>query len=233
MKRGFLGEDFFWEDSLGKAFEGQDTIYLGWCFIFTDILNIFSFRASNITTLRMDQNTLNNKHLPVSIPEIRGKILLIRGRKVMIDRDLAALYGVGTKALNQAVKRNIQRFPQDFMFQMNEREVLELVTICDRFDSMKHSSALPYVFTEHGIAMLSSILKSERAILINVNIIRTFIKLRELAQSTRNITSKISELEKISKKHDLQINTILEHIEENLPAQEKCPKRKIGFNQTN
>jgi len=91
-------------------------------------------------------------------------ILLIRGKRVMLDRDLAVLYGVPTKALNQAVNRNIKRFPEDFMFEITLSEKNELVTNCDRFTTMKHSTVLPYVFTEQGVAMLSSVLNSERAI---------------------------------------------------------------------
>ena len=90
---------------------------------------------------------------------IEGKILLLRGKKVMLDRDLAELYGVEAKALNQAVKRNMKRFPDDFMFQLDKVETKELVTNCDRFASMKHSSVNPYAFTEQGVAMLSSVLR--------------------------------------------------------------------------
>ena len=99
---------------------------------------------------------------------IEKKILLIRGHKVMLDRDLAKLYGVATKALNQAVKRNIKRFPDDFMFRLIDSEKEELVTNCDHLKNLKFSSQLPYAFTEQGVAMLSSVLNSERAILVNM-----------------------------------------------------------------
>ncbi|MDO8592270.1 MAG: ORF6N domain-containing protein [bacterium] len=98
---------------------------------------------------------------------IENKILPIHGQKVIIDRDLAALYGVGTKVLNQAVKRNKKRFPDDFMFQLNKIETNILVTNCDRFKTLKHSSSLPYAFSEQGVAMLSTVLNSEKAILVN------------------------------------------------------------------
>ena len=114
----------------------------------------------------------------IAVEVIAARILEIRGRKVMLDRDLAYLYGVATKALNQAVKRNRRRFPEDFMFQLTRTEQNELVTICDRFNTMKHSTALPYVFTEQGVAMLSSVLNSERAIQVNILIMRAFTKLR-------------------------------------------------------
>lgn len=101
-----------------------------------------------------------NKLMPAEI--IENRIFFIRGHKVMIDRDLAELYQVSTKALNQAVKRNIERFPSGFMFQLTQKENIELVTNCDRLASLKHSSSLPYSFTEQGVAMLSSVLKSKK-----------------------------------------------------------------------
>ena len=99
---------------------------------------------------------------------IENLILNIRGKQVMLDRDLARLYGVETKVLNQAVKRNIERFPERFMFQLTDNEVVKLVTICDRFRLLKHSSSLPYAFTEHGVTMLASVLKSEIAVQISI-----------------------------------------------------------------
>lgn len=100
----------------------------------------------------------------IPIDKIESKILLIRGQKVMLDRDLAVLYGTPTKRLNEQVKRNVKRFPEDFMFQLKLWEFKQLVANCDRFALLKHSSSMPYVFTEQGIAMLSSVLKSEKAI---------------------------------------------------------------------
>jgi len=104
----------------------------------------------------------------VPVEVITDKIFEIRGHKVMIDRDLAELYQVSTKVLNQAVKRNPSRFPHDFMFQLNKNERNELVTNCDRLTKIKHSSVLPHVFTESGVAMLSSVLNSERAVSVNI-----------------------------------------------------------------
>ncbi|MCK5082029.1 MAG: ORF6N domain-containing protein, partial [Candidatus Omnitrophica bacterium] len=103
---------------------------------------------------------------------IEDKIFLIHGHKVMVDRDLAQLYGVPTKVLNQAVKRNKRRFPTDFMFPLTKKEAGQLVTNCDRFRTLKHSSALPRVFTEQGVAMLSAILRSETAIKMSIKIIK-------------------------------------------------------------
>ena len=110
---------------------------------------------------------------------IENKIFLIRGQRVMIDRDLAELYGVETKRLNEAVKRNKKRFPVDFMFQLTDEEQNELVANCDHLSKLKYSTTNAYAFTEHGVTMLASILNSERAIEINVQIVRAFIKLRQ------------------------------------------------------
>jgi len=106
----------------------------------------------------------------IPVEHIEKTILLIRGQKVIIDADLVELYGVNTKALNQSVTRNEQRFPSDFMFSLTKTEKQELVTNCDRLDRLKHSSALPRVFTEQGVAMMSGVLRSERAIQINIQI---------------------------------------------------------------
>lgn len=111
---------------------------------------------------------------------IEERIFFIRGYKVMIDRDLAELYGVETKYLNRQVKRNKERFPDEFTFQLAPQEKEELVTICHRFKTLKHSSSLPYAFTEHGVAMLASVLKSSIAVQMSILIVKAFIKLREV-----------------------------------------------------
>ena len=113
----------------------------------------------------------------------------------MIDRDLADLYEVETKKLNQAVKRNLKRFPTDFMFQLTDNEQRELVTNCDRLKILKHSSSNAYVFTEHGVTMLASILNSERAIEINVQIVRAFVQLRQFVLEHKDLTKRFAELE--------------------------------------
>ena len=118
------------------------------------------------------------KNLTTTENNIENKIFVIRNQRVMIDSDLAKLYGVETKKLNQAVKRNIKRFPEDFMFQLTDEEQKELVTNCDHLKKLKYSYQNAYAFTEHGVTMLASVLNSERAIEINVQIVRTFIKLR-------------------------------------------------------
>src|SRR5699024_8744044 len=111
---------------------------------------------------------------------IENRIFTIRGEQVMIDRDLAEMYQVKTRVLNQAVKRNIERFPNIFRFQLNEDEKNELVTNCDRFESLKHSSVNPYAFTEQGVAMLSAVLRSDVAVNVSIQIMNAFVQMRKL-----------------------------------------------------
>lgn len=169
------------------------------------------------------------------ITPIEKQILTIRGVKVMLDRDLAALYSVPTKVLNQAVKRNLSRFPAHYMFQLSKEEKRELVTNCDRFSPLKHSTALPFAFTEHGVAMLSSVLNSERAIQINIQIIDAFIALRRFALSSKPevITRRIAVLEKAllqyMDKNDQRVNEIVETLNEMLSADDEYDSKPIGF----
>ena len=135
------------------------------------------------------------------IIDIEQRIFVIRGQRVMLDRDLAQLYGVETKRLNEAVKRNIKRFPQDFMFQLTDYERKELVANCDRLKNLKHSSNPPYAFTEHGVTMLASVLNSDKAIEINLQIVRAFIKLRQYAMLQNQRNSEVEELRKILMLH--------------------------------
>jgi phage regulator Rha-like protein len=165
----------------------------------------------------------------IAVELIATRILEIRGKKVMLDRDLSKLYGVATKVLNQAVKRNIKRFPLDFMFQLTKSERLELVTICDRFNSMKHSTSEPYVFTEQGVAMLSSVLNSERAIQVNILIIRAFTKIREILLTHKELAAKIEALERKYAEHDQTIKEIFEAIKQLLGPPPVKEKKIIGF----
>jgi len=126
---------------------------------------------------------------------IKNLIFEIRGQKVMIDRDLAELYEVETKRLNEAVKRNIRRFPKDFMFQLTDEEQKELVANCDRLQSLKHSSSNAYAFTEHGVTMLASVLNSDKAVEINVQIVRAFVQLRQFVLEHKDLTKRFQELE--------------------------------------
>ncbi|MDD5428027.1 MAG: ORF6N domain-containing protein [Candidatus Omnitrophica bacterium] len=168
--------------------------------------------------------------MKVFVPQevIEKKIFVIRGVKVMIDRDLAELYGVKTKHLNRQVKRNIQRFPGEFMFQLTKKEMGELVPNWHQFTRMKHSYVLPHAFTEHGVAMLSSVLNSEKAININIGIIKTFMKLREVISAHKELAYKLAELERKIDKHDSDIGLIFEAIRQLMAPPEKA-KRQIGF----
>lgn len=168
---------------------------------------------------------MSNEKSIVPAERIEQSILLIRRQKVMLDYDLAALYGVPTKVLNQAVRRNIRRFPSDFMFHLSKKEKEELVTKCDRLKTLKHSSSLPRVFTEQGVAMISSILNSDRAIEVNIEIMRAFVRLRKMLSTHVDLALKLSALEK---KYDAQFRVIFDAIRA-LMAEPEKPKRKIGF----
>jgi len=167
-----------------------------------------------------------------SIPEevVEQKIFMIRGHKVMLDNDLAKLYGVPTKRLNEQVKRNIRRFPEDFMFQLTVSEKKEVVAICDHLKSLKFSSQLPYVFTEQGVAMLSTVLNSERAIQVNIAIMRAFVKLRQILSVNKELAHKLSELERKIEKHNEDIQAIFEAIRQLMAPPPVKPERQIGFN---
>ncbi len=170
---------------------------------------------------------LKNKSI-IPIGLIEQKIFIIRGFKVMIDRDLADLYAVETKYLNRQVKRNKERFPSEFMFKLTKKERNELVTNWHRFDTLKHSSVLPYAFTEHGVAMLASVLKSDRAIKVSIIIVKAFVRLREFLATQRELAKKINILESRIDTHDKDIQSIIEAIHRLLRPPEKA-KKEIGF----
>ena len=165
---------------------------------------------------------------PVSIEVIATQILEIRGKKVMLDRDLAELYGVGPRDLNKAVKRNIERFPEDFMYQLTNEEVRNLMF---QFGTSSWGGIRkpPYVFTEQGVAMLSSVLRSKRAIRVNIQIMRAFVKLKELLLTHKDLAEKIEALEKKYASHDEKISLIFEAIRQLLEPPVK-EKKMIGFN---
>lgn len=162
----------------------------------------------------------------ISIEVITSKIFVIRGKKVMLDRDLAQLYEVTTRRLNEQVKRNIKRFPEDFMLQLTKSEKDELVAICDRLNSMKHSTVFPYAFTEQGIAMLSGALNSDRAIAVNIQIMRAFTQLRRMLLTNKDLRRKIEDMEK---KYDKQFAMVFQAIKQLLEPPLVKEKRIIGF----
>lgn len=161
----------------------------------------------------------------VPIERIERSILLIRGEKVLLDLDLAAIYGVTTGALNQAVRRNPARFPPDFMFQLSEKEKTEVVTNCDNLARLKFSPHLPYAFTEHGALMLANVLNSERAAQTSVMVVRAFVRLRQLLSSNAELARKLESLEK---KYDAQFKVVFDAIRQLMSPPAK-PKREIGF----
>jgi hypothetical protein len=185
----------------------------------------------------------------IPIKRVAQNIRSVRGQKVILDFDLAALYGVTTKALNQAVKRNATRFPVDFMFQLTSEETRSLrsqfvttnrqvverevpATNWSQFvtSSSKHRGATyrPYAFTEQGVAMLSSVLNSERAVKVNIAIMRAFVKLRKTLETNRELARKFAELENRVGKHDQEIAAIIEAIRQ-LMTPPETPRREIGF----
>jgi len=161
--------------------------------------------------------------------QIERLILLIRGHKVMLDTDLAVLYGVETRVLVQAVKRNSNRFPTDFMFQLSDEEAnllrSQIVISKNRRGGRRY---LPYVFTEQGVAMLSSVLNSERAVEINIEIMRAFVRLREMILSNKDLARKLEALEHKLESHDVHIRSLFEAIRQ-LMAPPEPTKRRIGF----
>ena len=159
---------------------------------------------------------------------IENKIFLIRGHKVMLDKDLAMLYRVDTRALNRAVKRNRDRFPDDFMFQLTAEEFDNLMCHFGT-SSWGGTRKMPYAFTEQGVAMLSGILKSKRAVQVNIAIMRAFVKLREILSTHKELAFKLKELENKIERHDDDIQAIFEAIRQLMEPPPEKPKPKIGF----
>jgi ORF6N domain len=165
----------------------------------------------------------------VATERIERLILLIRGHKVILDADLADLYGVETRALTQAVKRNLNRFPADFMFQLSDEEAKllrsHIVTSKNRRGGRRY---LPYAFTEQGVAMLSGVLNSERAVEVNIEIMRAFVRLREMLLNHKDLAHKLDALERKFESHDVHIRSLFEAIRQLMTPPEPN-KRKIGF----
>jgi hypothetical protein len=159
---------------------------------------------------------------------IEQKIFMLRGQKVMLSGHLAELYGVVVKALTQAVKRNIDRFPKDFMFQLSDNEYANLKSqiVTSSWGGSRRSN--PYAFTEQGVAMLSSVLRSKQAIQVNIAVMRAFVKLRQILFTHKELVHKLRELEHKIEKHDGDIQAIFDAIRQMMAIEEK-PKRRIGF----
>jgi phage regulator Rha-like protein len=162
------------------------------------------------------------------IERMDSRILPIRGYRVMLDADLAEIYGTTTKALNQAVKRNRERFRAEFMFQLNRREKDEVVTNCDHLRRLKYSPNLPFAFTEYGAVMLASVLNSAVAVQASIAVVRAFIRLREILAAHKELARKLAQLEERIEEHDEEIVAIFEAIRELMAPPDK-PGKRIGF----
>lgn len=183
------------------------------------------------------KKTTHKRQLPVPVAAIERRIYVVRGEKVMLDADLAELYGVETKVLNQAVRRNRDRFPEDFMFQLTKEEgeslrsqfvTLEMrsqIVTAKKSGRGRYRKYLPYVFTEQGVAMLSSVLRSRRAVEVNIAIMRAFVNLRRMMLSNEELNRKITALEE---KYDENFHVVFDALRQLLTAPEK-PRRRIGF----
>jgi len=161
----------------------------------------------------------------ISVGVIATKILEIKSRKVMLDADLAALYGVSTRVLNPAVKRHRERFPEDFMFRLTAAGKAEVITTCDRLRPLRFSPSLPHAFTEHGAIMPASLLNTRIAVQASVRVVRVFIRLREILATHKDLARKLEELEK---KYDAQFKVVFDAIRQLMAPPEKGG-RSIGF----
>jgi len=163
-----------------------------------------------------------------SVELAASRIITLRDQRVIMDADLAGLYGVETRTLNQAVKRNIGRFPDDFLFQLTKDEKAEVITNCDHLAQLRFSSYLPYAFTEHGAIMAANILNSVKAVEMSIFVVRAFIRLREVLSTHKQLSDKLSELERKLLSHDHDIGVLMQAIR-NLMSPPVQNKRKIGF----
>lgn len=165
----------------------------------------------------------------VKVGTIQNRILLIRSEKVIIDAELAEAYGVPTRRLNEQVKRNIERFPEDFMFQLSSDEKFEVIANCDHLEKLKFSKALPFAFTEHGAIMAASVLYSPKAIEVSVFVVRAFAQLRQAVAGHKELAHKISQLEQKLSDHDDQILVLVDAIKQLMDPKPPPKKRQIGF----
>lgn len=165
----------------------------------------------------------------IRVGTIEQRILLIRGEKVIIDADLAEFYGVPTKRLNEQVKRNKDRFPDDFMFQLSAEEKSEVVAKCDHLTKLKFSKTLPYAFTEHGALMAANVLNTRRAVEMSVFIVRAFVKLRRAIAEHKELAHSLSQLERQLADHDRQILSLVQAIRQLTSPASVPRKQRIGF----
>ena len=177
-------------------------------------------------------NRFPNNEVIVATP-IESRIMSIRGSQIMIDRDLAELYGVKTRVLNQAVKRNMERFPERFRFQLTKEEMNELVTNCDRFNSLKHSTARSYAFTEQGVAMLSTVLRSETAIRVSIRIMDAFVAMRRFMTTNAEVFQRLSTMEYLQlemQQHQQETDKRIDEVFRRLDEGNAKPKQGVFYN---
>lgn len=165
-------------------------------------------------------------NLSIHADEMVQKIYYLRGRKVMFDFDLAEMYGIETRVLKQQVRRNMDRFPHDFMFELSKTEWEEVITICDNLSiNNRYKPFPPFAFTEQGVAMLSTVLRSKQAIMVNIAIMRAFVTLRQMIESNKELVQRIDELER---KYDSQFQVVFEAIRKMI-TRENEPRERIGY----
>jgi hypothetical protein len=165
---------------------------------------------------------------------IISKIILLRDKKVMLDRDLAELYGVTTKRLNEQVKRNIKRFPEDFMFRITEEEKADIILQINHLNNLKFSTVLPFVFTEYGAVMLASVLNSDKAIEVNIQIVRVFTQITKMLSDNTEIRFEIEKIKKKLENNDKNIELVFQYLDELLNKEEITqPRKLIGFKNPN
>lgn len=169
---------------------------------------------------------MEGSHPIVPSERIEHRILLLRGHRVMLDSDLADLYDVQIRALNQAVRRNLERFPEDFMFQLTVEEAAALRSQSVILEKGQHRKYLPYAFTEQGVAMLSSVLRSKQAIRVNVEIMRAFVRLRQVLASNKELARRVNDLER---RYDTQFKVVFDAIRQLMEPPSDPPKEPIGF----
>ena len=160
---------------------------------------------------------------------IEKRIQVIRGHRVLVDADLAELYGVSTKQFNQQIKRNRERFPEDFIFQLTQIEKEQVVTNCDHLKKLKYSPTLPYVFTEHGVVMAANLLNSKNAIEMSVHIVRIFIKMKQILMVSKKFTEKLNDLESRVNRHDESIKLLFQTLRQLIEPAIPEKRRKIGL----
>jgi hypothetical protein len=170
---------------------------------------------------------------PIPLERILGRVIVLRGQRVLLDRDLAKLFGVTTKRLNEQVQRNLRRFPEDFMFQLTAEEKDEVVAKCDHLKTLKFSSALPRAFTEHGAIQAANVLNSDAAVEMGIHVVRASVQLRQMVTNHKALASKLAALDARVSQHDDHLRAIIEALRRLTTPDVPTHGRKMGFHQGN